>query len=690
MLPRSHARLILALLTASTAGACASSANGPALDVTRVVLYQSGIGYVEQQGTVSGESVSIQVRPEQINDVLATLVVLDSEGRSASVSLPVDQSAIPTAQMPTPDAGGMLQLLQTFRGADVTVVAANRRVRGRIVGAERRADGNQIVSIYTSADEIVAIGVDEIDSVQLRNEGLALGLERSLDRSLSDADWKPVDVTLHFPDSQRRNIQLSYVVEMPAWRPVYRAIVLGDGELLLQGWGIVDNVSGADWNRVNMSLTAGTPISFRYDLHSPRFVTRPDLSGYGATSAADLRPPTPVAARPQLEQAQRPAAAPAPAPAQEMMARSRADSFGALSDDIGAGYGGAQSPRPTMDMSTMANNGPASASGTTVGGLFRFDLPDVVTVPDQSATMVPLINEVISGDDVLLFQPMSGGNGTHPYRALVLDNRTGYPIQAAPMTIYNDGQFVGEGITPVIEVGEEAFIPYALDTSVEISMSRASESGEVRLMAISDGLVRVESASVEITNISVTGNAESPDRLLVQVPKMNGYELLNPPADIQEHPAYYIIPINIDQTTTTTASFRQIRRQPTQMQVFTPQLRPIIAAFIAGHPGDSAARQLQELQGMLEELGSLSTEADGLRRQRADVQNRSAELRNNIATLGTTTSSQELRATLVDRLAEQDEILGSIATQLVEISEREAALRVQISEFMTGLELTFN
>lgn len=682
---RSRLLVALAAAAAATTGACASRATGPSLDVTRVVLYQSGIGYVEQQGTVSGESVSIQVRPEQINDVLATLVVLDSEGRSASVSLPVDQSAIPSAQMPVPDAGGMLQLLQTFRGADVTVVAADRRVRGRIVGAEHRTDGEQIVSIYTDSDEIVAIGISEIDRVQLRNEGLAVGLERSLDRSLSDADWKPVDVTLHFPDNQRRDIQLSYVVEMPAWRPVYRAIVLGDGQLLLQAWGIVDNVSGADWNRVNMSLTAGTPISFRYDLHSPRFVSRPDLSGYGATSTADLRPPTPVAA---ARAPGRPAAAPSPPPMVQAEAtmRSRDASFGyaeeMVNDDMARGG--------SMDMTAMANNGPASATGTSTGGLFRFDLPDVVTVPDQSATMVPLVNEVISGDDVLLFQPMSGGNSAHPYRALVLDNRTGYPIQAAPMTIYNDGAFVGEGITPLIESGEEAFVPYALDTSVEIGMTRSSESGDVRLMAIVNGMVRVESASVELTTIRVTGNAESPDRLLVQVPKMSGYELVDPPSDMQEHTNYYIIPVSIDRTAPTVATVRQIRRNPTQMQVFAPQVREVIAAWVSGNPGATATAQLSELNEMLYELSSFSSRADALRRQRADVQNRSTELRNNIATLGTGPANQELRDTLVERLGEQDELSSSIAAQLDELSELEAVLRVQISEFMADLELTLD
>jgi hypothetical protein len=679
--------IVAALILAPTAVACTSTAQLPDLQISRVVLYQSGIGYIEQRGTVSGESVSIQVRPEQINDVLATLVVLDESGQTASVSLPVDHSSIPMALMPTPAAGGMLQLLQTFRGAEVVVSANGENVRGRIIGTETRNDGAQLVSVFAAGSQIVAIDVSEIDRVDLQNEGLSVGLERSLDRSLSDADWKPVDVTLHFPDSSRRNIQLSYVVEMPAWRPVYRAVVMGDDELLLQGWGIVDNVSGTDWNHVQMSLTAGTPISFRYDLHSPRFIQRPDLSGYGATTTSQLRPPTPVTAMPSA----------APPPASPGMARqAAAESMyydRGQSDGDNSGYGSsAYGPAgdEVMNMRRMAGADMETSTGTTMGSLFRFDLRSRVTVPDQSATMVPLMNQVIPGDDVLLFQPLTGGDAQYAYRALALTNDTDFPVQAAPITIYRQSTFVGEGITPVIEPGEQAFVPYALETSVDISVERTSESGETRLVSIIDGLLTIETASIEETEITVRGQPDSPETLLVQVQRFDSYELLDPPANLQTHPGYYIIPVPITAGAPSTQVVRQTRRLPTQVQVFDPRIRPMLAAWISGPGASDELRQtLSLVNTKLEELAGMSGQADAIRRQRADVQNRTAELRNNIGTLGSSAANAELRATLVERLAEQDLLLQQLAAELVVLSEREAALRIEIVELMQGLELTF-
>ena len=58
------------------------------------------------------------------------------------------------------------------------------------------------------------------------------------------------------------------------------------GRPLLQGWAVVDNVSGEDWRQVQMQLTSGEPIAFRYDLHTPRDVHRSDLTETGVRKQA--------------------------------------------------------------------------------------------------------------------------------------------------------------------------------------------------------------------------------------------------------------------------------------------------------------------------------------------------------------------------------------------------------------------
>ena len=44
---------------------------------------------------------------------------------------------------------------------------------------------------------------------------------------------------------------------------------------MLEGWAIVDNTTGEDWTKVQLSLVSGRPISFVSQLYAPRYVERP-------------------------------------------------------------------------------------------------------------------------------------------------------------------------------------------------------------------------------------------------------------------------------------------------------------------------------------------------------------------------------------------------------------------------------
>ena len=64
------------------------------LPVKRVVLYQNGIAYFERAGEMHGDTLRLAVRPEQINDLLTSLTLIDrAGGQSQSISLPIDKSA---------------------------------------------------------------------------------------------------------------------------------------------------------------------------------------------------------------------------------------------------------------------------------------------------------------------------------------------------------------------------------------------------------------------------------------------------------------------------------------------------------------------------------------------------------------------------------------------------------------------
>ncbi|HVJ22130.1 MAG TPA: OmpA family protein [Polyangiaceae bacterium] len=98
-----------------------------------------------------------------------------------------------------------------------------------------------------------------------------------------------VEIVVQLPEPAPRELRISYVTESPAWKPSYRLKLSKQGPARLEAWAVVDNVSGEDWNRVAVGVGSTSALSFRYDLHSVRFVERETLTDGTTLGAA---PPT--------------------------------------------------------------------------------------------------------------------------------------------------------------------------------------------------------------------------------------------------------------------------------------------------------------------------------------------------------------------------------------------------------------
>ncbi len=105
-----------------------------------------------------------------------------------------------------------------------------------------------------------------------------------------------VEMTIKLPERHNR-LRISYVTESPAWKPSYRVVLGEDGKAQLQGWAIVDNVSGEDWKHVKIGVGSTSALSFRYDLHSVRLVERVTLSSGSLLAVAPPTGGSPYAAK---------------------------------------------------------------------------------------------------------------------------------------------------------------------------------------------------------------------------------------------------------------------------------------------------------------------------------------------------------------------------------------------------------
>ncbi|MBL4637523.1 MAG: DUF4139 domain-containing protein, partial [Kofleriaceae bacterium] len=404
---------------AATSAQSGGTSSAAQLPITRVVLYQNGIGYFERQGKLKGNLLTLQIRPSQINDLLKSLTVIDrNKGRAMSVSLPLEKSSAQIlSELPEQvrGAGGLLDVLRVFRGARVTVKGNEGSVSGRVVGVEsmeRISDETTVKDWRLTLKQdgkLRVYPVSAITSISIHDRTLTKGLDQSLDVSLNEGNWKPISLSVRLAGNPNHDLVVSYIVEMPLWKPAYRLVISDEGDPLLQGWAVVDNVSGEDWNNVQLSLVAGTPMSFLYDLHTPQFMGRVDLTpnsnrkAMAPTIEKSGRVSRPESSKNLLNKSyakKRSARGRSSSGMPSAPVSSRSESYYDKDDDDES------TVAPVRDMSKeLERQVQSSAQGQSVGALFRYDLKHPVTVPDRSSTLVSIINERVSGKEVVYFRP---------------------------------------------------------------------------------------------------------------------------------------------------------------------------------------------------------------------------------------------------------------------------------------------
>jgi len=263
------------------------------LPVHRVVLYKSGIGYFEHLGRVRGnQDVTIEFTSGQLDDVLKSLTALDLDGgRVASVNYNSDAGVdrrLSALRLSLGPSATRVDLLRALRGARVEARVGATTITGRLLSVEqqqRSSDGAVVmvdaVSLVTNAGDIRTVVLDPGVTVRIMEADLNEEVGRYLSIISSSREQDVRRLTISTAGQGERDLFISYVSEVPVWKSTYR-LVLGTEAAgakpvapVLQGWAIVDNTIGEDWNNVQLSLVAGAPQAFIQRISQPYYVQRP-------------------------------------------------------------------------------------------------------------------------------------------------------------------------------------------------------------------------------------------------------------------------------------------------------------------------------------------------------------------------------------------------------------------------------
>jgi outer membrane murein-binding lipoprotein Lpp len=697
------------------------------LALSRVVLYRNGVGYFERHGVVDGDKLTLKVRKDQVNDLLKSLTVIDrNSGKALSVSIPLDPQAWQDAALSLlmPGRGRLPEVLDGLRGVHISVETASRQVHGRIVMVERmnpepgpmplrepqpQYEDHKLTLLDGDALQIVR--VSQIRTITLEEGDLVMQLDRHLDATSGEGMFQQVSVVVRLTDQGKHDLAVSYVAAAPLWKPTYRVVLASDGsgKALLQAWAVVSNVSGESWDKVALGLTSGAPLAFRYDLHTPENVERPDLTQSGVHKQAQV-------AFGESTYAQPPMAAAAPMPASEPMAADLAEEEmkgNASMAPAAVGGGGPmaqrlrglsakkampmQAPRPVapaVDMAALARSVAPRATAKQVAGLTRFDITDPVTLPDGSASMVALVNQLVPGEQTFLFKPGGSGQGyeQNPYRVVRFKNDTDFVLEPGPISIYAGGSFVGEGLSEAIASHDMATIPFAAEPSVLVRSTTESSGDAMKITKIVHGVMQVDAFHRVTTTWSVQGPAtDTGFRVLARQSRAgDNYTLVDPPKDTETLSDGYFIPVVVapKQTAATLAVIEQTPSQ-TSLTIWDDHAPELLKQLLETPGLDAKSRAaLEPIVQARQEIGRIDTQLQGLSAQQEQLDQRANEERENLTAIQKDPRASALRKRLTQRLDELSKQAEEIGRKLVELNSQRLERKIELEDKLRDLDLS--
>jgi len=492
----------------------ASTALGTELPVRSVTLSSAGLAQIERAGEVPADgSVVFRAPTEDVDDLLRSLIVVDTAGTVEGLRLPARDlagEAFRGLPLRPEDFGSRERLFAALRGQE----AEAGGTRGRIADASETANGLRL-SLVTERG-LVTVLLREGDEVKLVDEALAARVARAAEAlaAARSADERRIEIRLRA--DRARQVAVLYVAGAPLWKPSYRLLVPplgtagGTAQARLQGWAVVENASGSDWDGVRLALVSGEAAAFRQPIYDPITVPRPELP-VRVAGAVHVRPDT--GGRPPPPPAPPVLAAPAPASrAREMAEMSAAPQAARLGDVAGGIRGGIPAPAAPA----------AAAQAEASAGRVAFVLAEPVTIRSGETANVPFLDARLPAERIWWIQDLSA---RHPLSAVRIRNASPHTLPDGLATVYGGegneaGVFLGDAEIRATPAGDGRILAFARDRDVQYSMA-SSSTDRIARIGQRRGYVVVDVTRTEETALNVDPRGVR-GMLVVDVPRRPG------------------------------------------------------------------------------------------------------------------------------------------------------------------------
>lgn len=628
------------------------------LPLKQVILSNSGLAQFTHAGPINGNStIQLPVRLDQVDDILKSLTVFDRAGAVGTVSLP-GKTPLPELFRDLPFGPEALNsspdLLNALVGSEIEI-SGPVTAKGRVFKVVREQaalpnNGGTIarhrLTLMTPAGLTQAI-LEEVTELRFTDPQTRQQIERLLAGLIENRAKDRRTLSVGFMGEGTRDVAISYVVAAPVWKTAYRIVLPKEGgkdaKARLQGWAVVENLTGGDWKDVDLTLVSGDPVALRQPLYTALFANRPEVPVSTGTRVVPRRDDVQERAAPAVPQARFSAEQAASLAAPRMKRKVTPDGIAA------------PAPITSGPAATPANAATAEEASTQL--LYRF--PAKLSLATGHTMMVPFIDRQIPVTLIWLYQPDVTPN--RPLAAVRLKNEGDSALPAGLVTAFEqtaDGStgFVGDALLPLTPRDATRLATFAVDTKTAI---RRDDRGTVQTMLgkALNGTLTVQTRSTRTIDYEVTAPPDEDREIVVEEERVTGWTPVSGMKGVEETPTRYRHTIAAPKGKTTKASFTTERLDSEQIVLTELDVDDMLVK-IRGLQNETPALKalVAKLTALVEDMNKAKTQRGQLASERERIVRDQERVRSNLQSVGQASDlGRRYLATLKaqeDRLAE--------------------------------------
>jgi hypothetical protein len=314
-----------------------------------------------------------------------------------------------------------------------------------------------------------------------------------------------------------------------------------------------------------------------------------------------------------------------------------------------------------------------------------------MTIEKDRSAMVSLLKADTKAERVYYYDPISPrGSKEFAFQAVRIENPSRYTLDRGPITVYEDGQFLGEGLCDAIPPRSAAFVPFALDRQLVVEQGSEERDEIRRLVTIQRGMITAEVEHVSKTTFSLHNRGDKEAVVYVRHAVAPGWELRPTTLPTERLSGNYLFQVRVPARGAIKVDLEEAQPLEQSIDIRTRAGASSVGLYLK-HPGalDPKLRSaLDEILSLYKEMADTEQRLATLGEQTNEYRKRVDELNVELVTLRRVKTAQDLSRHLAKKMQEVSDLLQKATIRATDLQEDLMTRRIRVEDKLAELTLS--